>query len=134
MAITRVEPLLGDPDTMTHLPDPLSLYRPPSLDEGEKNDQSVYCSEEPQTKIAIVESCCKDDLPSECLTFSTRNRVNSDISAKEKRVLFKQKKIHPVSLCDIYSELIHLEWMIIQLALWPLKVYRMNSRRTKSFL
>ena len=93
MAITTVEPLLGDPDTMTHLPDPLSLYRPPSSDEEEKNDQSVYCSEEPQTKPAIVESYCKDDLPSECSTFSSRNRVNSDISAKKKRTPFKQKKI-----------------------------------------
>ena len=111
MAITRVEPLLRDLDTMTHLLDPLSLYMPLSLDEGVKNDQSLYCSEEPQTKLAIVKSYCKDALPSEYSNFLSRNRFNSDISAKKKRTPFKQKKIAckitSLSLrvaCEIYSK------------------------------
>ena len=39
IAFPKVKPLIGESDTMTHLQDPLSLYRPPSFDEEEENSQ-----------------------------------------------------------------------------------------------
>ena len=44
-------------------------------------------------ELELLMAYCKDDLPSECSTFSSRNRVNSDISTKK-------KKTDPLSLYE----------------------------------
>ena len=96
IAVLKVKPLIGDPDTMTHLPDPLSLYMPPSFDEEEENSQPASSFDDQRNMSVTAESYCEDDLSSECSSFSGYFE-------------FYLFDIHLVSLCDVYSEFIHLE-------------------------
>ena len=70
IAVPKIKPPIGDPDTMKHLPDLLSLYRPPSFDEEEENSQPANSFDDQRKMSVTAESYCEDDLSSEYSSFS----------------------------------------------------------------